>query len=65
MQHFISGYGEESLPSHIRLQELTDEERERFEERAAIMEYDGGLERALAEEMAWRRIVEGRVSLAG
>lgn len=31
---------------------LSDEERERFEERAAILEFDGGLSRKEAEEKA-------------
>jgi hypothetical protein len=32
---------------------LTAEEREYFEERAAIAEFDGGLSRAAAENLAW------------
>ncbi|HHM01558.1 MAG TPA: hypothetical protein ENJ15_00985 [Caldithrix abyssi] len=65
MQHFINERRQISGPSEIQLRQLTDEEREDFEERAAIMEYDGGLERALAETLAWQRIVAGRVPLAG
>lgn len=65
MQQNINQWEEQNVPSDIRLQQLTEEERECFEERAAIMEYDGGLERAVAETLAWRRIVESRVPLAG
>lgn len=38
---------------------MTRDERELFEERAAIMEYVGGLPRAEAERLA-RKIVQGR-----
>ena len=31
---------------------MTDEQKEEFEERAAIMEYDGGLSRWMAEQKA-------------
>lgn len=37
---------------------MTDDQREAWEERAAIMEYDGGLTREVAERMA-RDIVFG------
>lgn len=40
---------------------LTASEVEDFEERAAIMEYDGGLTRAEAEAEAMRLIIERRV----
>lgn len=36
---------------------MTDDQREAYEERAAIMEYEGGLTRAEAEREA-RKIVE-------
>ncbi len=65
MQYFINRHEIGNNPADIRLQELTEQERECFEERAAIMEYDGGMERDVAEKMAWQRIMEGRVSLAG
>ncbi len=39
------------------LASLSDAEREEYEERAAIMEYDGGLPRAEAERMALERIL--------
>jgi hypothetical protein len=39
---------------------LTEIEREELEERAAIMEYDGGLSRVDAEYQAYLRIVEKR-----
>jgi len=35
---------------------VTDDQREQYEERAAIAEYDGGLSRQDAEEMAKREI---------
>lgn len=38
---------------------MTRDERELFEERAAIMEYVGGLHRSEAERLA-RKIVQGR-----
>ena len=48
--------------------EMTDEEpalseleREAFEERAAIMEYDGGLSRAEAESRAMAEVIRFRV----
>jgi hypothetical protein len=34
---------------------MTDAEREDYEERAAIMEYCGGLSREEAEKQAWER----------
>jgi hypothetical protein len=34
--------------------------REEFEERAAIMEYDGGMTRAEAERAAWALILKKR-----
>lgn len=34
----------------------TEDDRVRFEERAAIAEYDGGLSRAEAEQLAWQEL---------
>ena len=39
-------------------EELTDEQREDYEERAAIMEFDGGLSRSEAEKKAMLRIMD-------
>ena len=39
---------------------LSDDERMEYEERAAIMEYDGGLSRAEAEKRAFLIIFERR-----
>lgn len=39
---------------------LTESEREAFEERAAIMEYDGRMPREIAERRAMREILEER-----
>ena len=46
------------MASHSRrptrsLATLTPDEREWWEERAALIEYDGGLDRAAAEHLAW------------
>ena len=43
------------------LEKLSDSEREIFEERAAIMEFDGGLEREQAEIEAIKRIIKERI----
>jgi len=43
------------------LEKLSDSEREIFEERAAIMEYDAGMEREQAEVEAIKRIIQERV----
>lgn len=43
------------------LDKLSDSEREIFEERAAIMEFDGGLGRERAEIEAIKRIIKERV----
>ncbi len=40
--------------------DLTDDEREAFEERAAIVEFEGGLTRLEAERLAFAWIVAGR-----
>ena len=39
---------------------MTEAEREDYEERAAIMEYDGGLSREEAERQAWRIVMAKR-----
>lgn len=36
---------------------MTPAQRELFEERAAIMEYDGGLQRIEAERRAWAEVM--------
>lgn len=38
--------------------DLTEEEKELFEERAAIMEYDGGMTREQAEKEAYKDVVK-------
>lgn len=43
-----------------RLDILTDAERDHFEERAAIAEYDGHLPRHEAEALAWREVMRLR-----
>lgn len=40
--------------------ELTEIELEQFEERAAIIEFDGRVPRQIAERRALREILEGR-----
>ena len=44
----------------IAISRLTPAEREHFEERAAIIEYDGGLERAQAETNALQEVEAAR-----
>ena len=39
---------------------LNEDEQEYFEERAAILEYEAGLERARAEKEAWRLMLQRR-----
>ena len=41
---------------------LSEEAREAFDERAAIVEFEAGLPRAIAEEMALREVVDGKVN---
>jgi hypothetical protein len=43
---------------------LNESEREEFEERAAIMEYDGNLSKMQAEKMALAIVLEQRQHLA-
>lgn len=40
--------------------DLTDDELEAYEERAAIMEYEANLPRGEAERLALREILDGR-----
>lgn len=42
----------------------TDDEKERYEERAAIMEFDGGLPRAEAEKLALQDVLSNSPSLS-
>ena len=51
----------ESLFVSSWLDKLSDSEREIFQERSAIMEYDGGLPRELAEIEAIKRIIQERI----
>ncbi len=57
----------DSFYTKTRFDVLTDEELEIFEERAAIMEYEGCLSREQAESMAIKEILNSRetLSLAG
>lgn len=43
------------------LERLSDRERDTYNERAAIMEYDGGLPREQAEVEAIKRIIQKRI----
>lgn len=52
------------MPDHLSPCHLTLAEREAYEERAAIMEYDGGLPRADAEREAMREIALARIRSA-
>jgi hypothetical protein len=51
------GSNDSALPGQIRKSEAL---RDAFEERAAIMEYDGGMTRAEAERAAWALISKQR-----
>ena len=51
----------ESLSVSSWLDKLSDSEREIFQERSAIMQYDGGLQRELAEIEAIKRIIKERI----
>ena len=46
------GHCSDCARDHVRFKEMTDAERERYEERAAIIEYDGKLSRTEAERLA-------------
>ena len=56
-----AGGREVPVPSDIASEwsRLDDDTRERLEERAAIMEYDGGMDRARAECMAELAVLHG------
>ena len=43
---------------------MTDDEKEHYEERAAIMEFDGGLPRAEAEKLALQDVLSNPPSPA-
>lgn len=49
------GSNDSALPTRMR---ESEDLREEFEERAAIMEYDGGMTRAEAERAAWALILK-------
>ena len=49
---------------HFKIDSLTDFEKEEFEERAAIMEYEGQLSSEEAEWRALRIILENRIKIA-
>lgn len=49
------------IPVTSMLEKLSDSERDIYDERAAIMEYDGGLPREQAEVEAIKRIIRERV----
>ena len=51
----------ESISVISWLEKLSASEKEIFEERSAIMEYEGGLHRELAEVEAIKRIIKERV----
>lgn len=40
----------------LKVSELTEDQRCEWEERAAIIEYDGGLHRMTAEWEAWKQL---------
>lgn len=44
----------------IDLRQLSEDEREHFEERAAILEFDAGRPRQIAESQAMRMVKEAR-----
>jgi len=48
----------------VDVADLDEDERDRFEERAAIMEYDGGLPRAEAEQLALEDVMRTRARKA-
>lgn len=54
-----SQQSQESQETHRRFQ-LTSLERDQFEERAAIMEFDGGMSRQAADARALTVILAGR-----
>lgn len=40
------------------MEDLTDDDREFYDERAGIAEFDGGLSRADAEAQAWQEMLD-------
>jgi hypothetical protein len=48
-----------TLPLPACVADLSPEDRERFEERAAIREIDGGMDRAEAERLTWHEMFPG------
>ena len=49
---------------HFKIDSLSDPEKEDFEERAAVMEYEGQLSKEEAEWRALRIILENRIKVA-
>jgi hypothetical protein len=43
----------------LKVEKLDEDQRYLFEERAAIIEYDGGQHRAVAEPEAWKQVMHG------
>ena len=41
---------------------MTDDEKEHYEERAAIMQYDGGMTREEAEKAAMQEVVRRKIA---
>ena len=44
---------------------MTDDQKENYEERAAIMEFDGGLPRQYAERLAMQEIIRQKADEDG
>jgi hypothetical protein len=40
----------------LKVEKLDEDKRVEFEERAAILQYDGGMSRSVAEQIAWDEI---------
>jgi hypothetical protein len=51
LQAIVNAWFRPSVPEHLR---------EEFEERAAILEHEAGMPRAVAEAEAYKQIVEGK-----
>ena len=67
MRHFKKSGNKKTKGNRFRLAQpeekrefLTIDEQERFEERAAIMEYEGGLPRQQAEQEAFACVLRSR-----
>jgi hypothetical protein len=56
--------GVEAEPSEITIDKLSPDQREEFEERAAIMEFDGCMPRERAERIASCPLTQGRGTIA-